>query len=79
LFWTSSWLNGVLPAAMFPWLYNHSRKKRKTVQDALRNDNWIWDIIHDITMSETADYMLLWEIVVEAGFNVQDQAEDEIV
>jgi hypothetical protein len=30
-------------------------------------------------MSETADYMLLWEIVVEAGFNVQDQAEDEIV
>jgi hypothetical protein len=64
---------------MFPWLYNHSRKKRKTVQDALRNDNWIRDIIHDITMSETADYMLLWKIVVEAGFNVQDQAEDEIV
>jgi hypothetical protein len=64
---------------MFPWLYNHSRKKRRTVQVALRNDNWIRDIIHDITMSETADYMLLWEIVVEAGFNVQDQAEDEIV
>jgi hypothetical protein len=78
-FWTSSRLSGVSPAAMFPRLYNRSRNKRQSVRDALQNDNWVRDIIHDITTSEIADYVMLWEIVTETGFDVEDQAEDEIV
>jgi hypothetical protein len=58
-FWTSSWLNGVSPAAMFPRLYNRSRNKWRSVRDALQNDNWARDIIHDITTSEIADYVML--------------------
>jgi hypothetical protein len=38
------------------------------VRDALWNDNWVRDIIHVITTLEIADYVLLWEIVAEAGW-----------
>jgi hypothetical protein len=58
-FWTSSWLNGVSAAAMFPQLYNRSRNKWRSVHDALQNDNWVRDIIHDITTSEIVDYVML--------------------
>jgi hypothetical protein len=30
-------------------------------------------------MTEIAEYVLLWELVAEAGFNKQDQEEDEIL
>jgi hypothetical protein len=36
-FWTSSWLNGMAPAAMFPELYDHSRRKNRTVATAMTN------------------------------------------
>jgi hypothetical protein len=71
---------------MFPRLYMNNKNKRRTVWDALCNDNWIrdiihdiWDalcndnwirdIIHDIAVPEIAEYMLLWELVAEAGFD----------
>jgi hypothetical protein len=54
---------------MFPRLYMHNKNKRRTVWDALCNDNWIRDIIHDIAVPEIAEYMLLWELVAEAGFD----------
>jgi hypothetical protein len=34
---------------------------------------------HDITVPEIAEYVLLWELVAEAGFNNQDKQEDEIL
>jgi hypothetical protein len=64
---------------VFPQLYDCSRNKRRSVLDALLNDNWVRDIIHDITTLEIDDYVMLWEIVTETGFDVEDQAEDEIV
>jgi hypothetical protein len=64
---------------VFPQLYDRSRNKRRSVLDALQNDNWVRDIIHDITTLEIDDYVMLWEIVTETGFDVEDQAEDEIV
>jgi hypothetical protein len=67
LLWTSIWLHGVSPAAMFPQLYEHNKKKRRIVQDALCNDNWIRDIIHDITVPEIAEYVRLWELVTECN------------
>jgi hypothetical protein len=79
LFWTLSWLHGVSLVAMFPRLYDHINKKRRTVWDVLCNDNWIRDIIHDIMTLEITEYVLLWELVAEAGFDSQDQQEDEII
>jgi hypothetical protein len=64
---------------MFPQLYEHNKKKRRIVRDALCNDNWIRDIIHDITVPEIAEYVRLWELVTEAGFDSQDHQEDEII
>jgi hypothetical protein len=62
-FWTSSWLNDVSPAAMFPNLYKHSRRKNKSVAYAMANDNWIRDIMHDITTELMTQYILLWELI----------------
>jgi hypothetical protein len=56
----------------------HSRKKRRTVAEALGNDTWISDFMHDLSAPLLVDYMLLWVLVDAAAFNSQDQAEDEI-
>jgi hypothetical protein len=49
------------------------------VADALANDNWIRDIIHNIKASLITEYILLWELVDAAAFNNQDKNDDEIV
>jgi hypothetical protein len=48
-FWSSSWLQGGAPALMFPDLFEHSRRKNRTVANAMRNDNWIADVMHNAT------------------------------
>ena len=49
LFWTSSWINGTAPALLFPNLYRHSKRKKRTVADAMHGEQWIRDISHDLT------------------------------
>jgi hypothetical protein len=39
-FWTSSWIDGLVSASMFPSLYEHSKKKNQIVAEALHNGNW---------------------------------------
>jgi hypothetical protein len=36
-FWTSTWLNGMAPAAMLSDLYDHSHRKNRTVAAAIAN------------------------------------------
>jgi hypothetical protein len=45
---------------MFPALYQHSKQKNQSVADALRNDNWIQDLMHNITTPLFTNYVLLW-------------------
>jgi agmatine/peptidylarginine deiminase len=45
----------------------------------MANDNWIRDITPNFTMQHIADYVLMWELVNEAGFYPQEEEEDEIV
>jgi hypothetical protein len=78
-FWTSSWINGASPAAMFPLLHKFSRRKNRTVRDALENDNWIRDLPSNLTVPLISDYVLLWELVEEAGFDPQNNDDDEII
>jgi hypothetical protein len=77
-FWTSRWLNGLSPATLFPLLHKHSRRKNRTIIDAMGNDNWIRDLTPNLTMQLISDYVMLWELVNEAGFDPQEEEEDEI-
>jgi hypothetical protein len=63
---------------VFPALFHHSKRKRRTVADALANGNWIRDIFHDIMAPLIMEYVLLWELVDAAAFNDQDENNDEI-
>jgi hypothetical protein len=77
MFWTSSWLHGTSPASLFPALYQHCKRKKRTVAEALE-DNWIRDIMQGITAQLFSDYVLLWGLVDEANFDPSTQGEDEI-
>jgi hypothetical protein len=75
MFWTSSWLDDLSLASMFPALFQHNNKKR-TMAEALPNGNWIRDIMQDITAPMFSDYVLLWGLVNEANFDSSAQEED---
>jgi hypothetical protein len=79
LFWKSSWLNGCAPAVIFPTLYNHSRRKNRTMPNALAINNWIQDLMYDLSPEMFADYPQLWLLVDGTTFSANDQAEDTIV
>jgi hypothetical protein len=59
-FWQSSWIDGFSPAMMFPSLFQHSRRKQRSVKDALHNENWIRDLMHDMTPALLVQYVMLW-------------------
>jgi hypothetical protein len=76
-FWTSSWLNGA-PTALFLTLYQHSRRKNRTLAEAMNEGQRISDLMHNVTVPLIVDYMLLWELVEAAAFDSHDLEEDEI-
>jgi hypothetical protein len=75
-FWQSRWLDGNAPATMFPTLYSHSRRKNRTVANAMKNNNWITDLVHSLSALNCHDQDE--ELVEAAGFSGHDQDEDEI-
>jgi hypothetical protein len=78
-FWTASWTHGATLASMFLRLYHHSRRKNRTVAEALTNKTWIADLMHSITPDILAEYVMLWLVIDAAGFDPTDQRQDEIV
>jgi hypothetical protein len=64
---------------MFPELFKHSKRKNRSVADALLNDNWISDVAHDLSPALMAQYIMLWILVDAVHFDREDTAEDEIV
>ena len=46
LFWHSSWSGPHTLAASYPLLYSHSRRKNRTVREALTGETWIKDLRH---------------------------------
>jgi hypothetical protein len=77
-FWTDSWLYGSAPAMMFPRLYQHSRRKPRTVTYAMSNENWIGDVMHGLSPSLIAEYIMLWIMVDSIVYDPEDGMEDEI-
>jgi hypothetical protein len=75
-FWQSSWLHGSSPAMMFPSLFQHSKRKNRSVKEALHNENWIR---HDMSPALLAQYVMFWTLVDGMSFNSNDTTDDEIV
>jgi hypothetical protein len=46
-FWTSSWAQCTTLASMFPILFEHNRRKIRTIAEAMSSDAWIRDLMHD--------------------------------
>jgi hypothetical protein len=77
-FWTSTWASGTTLAMMFPLLFQHSRRKNRTVADAMANEAWISDLMHDVTPGIMAEYIMLWIVIDEADLDLTDNRVDEI-
>jgi hypothetical protein len=61
-FWESTWLQGESPKRIAPAIYKLSKKKKRSVQNALVNDNWIRDIdvLRITSAAQLADFTQLW-------------------
>lgn len=77
-FWTSSWLHGSSPASLFPRLHRHSKRKNRTVHDAIRGDAWIRGIAHHLSPPVLDDYFNLWELINSESLQLDQQDDDEI-
>jgi len=60
-FWTSRWLHGQSLATRFPGLHKHSKRKNRTVVDALADSHWIADIDYNLNQELITEYVGLWE------------------
>jgi hypothetical protein len=62
-----------------PNSFQAQQKKKRPVTDAMIYDNWIRDVLHNITKPLFLDYVRLWQLVTASSFNLADQTEDDIV
>jgi hypothetical protein len=69
----------MVPASMFPSLYEHSKKKNQLVAEAMHNGNWINDLMQDITTLVFGEYVMHWAQVEAANFDPLDMAADQII
>jgi hypothetical protein len=60
-FWTTRWLHGVALAMVYPALFKHSRRKNRTVKEALTDNKWISDVDHDMTVNLISQFVDLAE------------------
>lgn len=60
-FWNSSSLHGKAPAVLFPALYKHSKRKNRTVLEAMSGNRWISDVDHNMTLETISQFVSLWE------------------
>lgn len=81
-FWSSSWIDGHSPASLYPLLCQHSRRKKRSVRDALLNGKWINDVAYDLNTDLLKEFFDLWRHARPVQLQLQrsdDQAEDQIV
>lgn len=76
-FWRSRWLDGEAPATLFPNLFNHSKRKNRTVQEALTDSRWVRDVDHNMSQQIISEFLDLWCRVVDTVLS-QEQ-EDRII
>jgi hypothetical protein len=42
-FWSSSWLDGTTPGSIAPKIFEASKRKKRSVHDAIDNNRWVAD------------------------------------
>jgi len=77
-FWKAGWIQGRREKDIAPLLYAKSKKKNRTVADALHNNTWIRDLDH--RMGFTAElflqFALLWNLIRHV--RLENHQEDSI-
>jgi hypothetical protein len=64
-FWSSGWLQGRRPKDIAPLLYHKSRRKKRTVAEALQNNAWLRDLDYrtGFTTTYLSQFVALWNLV----------------
>jgi hypothetical protein len=63
-FWHSSWLDGMPPKLVVPLIYEVSKRKKRTVHDALANNRWIADVaVTSFTVEHMTEFITLWDML----------------
>jgi len=78
-FWHSSWIGGKAPASLYPRLYAHSKRKNRTVREALLGERWIRDIAYNLTHDLLKEYFELWTAIDSIRPDLDESSEDTIV
>jgi hypothetical protein len=70
-FWTSRWLDGVAPVDISPSLYNLTRLKKLTVEQAMVNNRWMTRMNRINSEVQLREYTGLW--IKLQGFNLTNE------
>jgi len=76
-FWLSSWLDGQAPPIMCPLFYNHSKRKNRSVREALVDGAWVSDIAFDLTPELLHEYFKLWRAIEAEDIYLADSDEED--
>ena len=60
-------------------LFKHSKRKKRSVAEAMTNNVWIQDVNHELTAPLIAEYITLWIAVQDADFDPSSELQDEII
>lgn len=77
-FWTSSWLGSAPLCDSFPALFKHTRRKNRSVAEALADDKWVTDLRHGNTLLLLPDFLQLWRQINSSGVVLHEQQADTI-
>lgn len=78
LFWHSCWIGPTPLKVCFPELFKHSRRKNRSVAQALRDDTWISDLAHGDTTNRVRAVIDLHRLLLNNPVALQEDAEDQI-
>lgn len=62
-FWESPWASHTTLKAIAPNLYRHSKRKKRTVAEALDGNKWIDDIRHNLTTLLVTEFFQVFELL----------------
>lgn len=78
-FWHSSWLDGQPPGQPMPGaVHKHSKRKNRTVREALLNLKWVCDVAYNLNHELLDEYFRLWSAIERVGFDRNATDEDTI-
>ncbi|KAI5012182.1 hypothetical protein ZWY2020_024316 [Hordeum vulgare] len=77
-FCNCSWTGSGNLKSEFPMLYKHSRRKNRSVTEALQNDTWIVDLAHGDTTQVWDEALRLHRWLQTRDLHLQEHTRDTI-